>query len=91
MTTEAAGQSLSKLRDSFVIISLITPSGPVLHSQFRKSKFICKETETNRLNKDLVSGLCAVYSSGGCTFLRQDHMTGAMGCGRVGTTIVGLN
>lgn len=38
-----------------------------------------RKRRTNRLKQDLVSGLCAVYSSGGCTFLRQDHMTGATG------------
>lgn len=40
------------------------------------------------------TGLCTVYSSGGCTFLRSDHMTGGIlrGVGRkVGATIVGLN
>lgn len=37
------------------------------------------ETETNTETQDLVSGFCTVYSSGGCTFLRQHHMTGGMG------------
>lgn len=50
------------------------------------------EKETNRDRLELAFGLCTVYSSEGCTFLRPDHMTGEMG-GRVsaGATIVGLN
>lgn len=38
-----------------------------------------RKRQTNRLKQDRVSGLCAVYSSGGCTFLRQEHMTEATG------------
>lgn len=50
------------------------------------------ERDKQRQTRDLAFGLCTVYSSGGCTFLKTDHMTGWMGGRtRVGATIVGLN
>lgn len=52
-----------------------------------------RDRKRQRQTQNLAFGLCTVYSSGGCTFLKTDHMTGEMGGRqmRVGAVIVGLN
>lgn len=49
-----------------------------------------RERDRQRQTLNLAFGLCSVYSSGGCTFLKTDHMTGEIGGGG-GAVIVGLN
>lgn len=66
---------------------LITLSEPLLHSWSKKKGTLCvwnmcdwqRKRDNQRQTEDLAFGLCTVYSSGGCTFLRPDHMTGGMG------------
>lgn len=38
-----------------------------------------RERDQQKQTQDQAFGLCTVYSSGGCTFLTPDHMTGEMG------------
>lgn len=65
-------------------VSSVKPE-PLPCSSSRKMEFMClkhvrqkRDGDKQRQTHDLAFGLGAVYSSGGCTFLKVDHMTGEM-------------